>query len=136
MRLARLVGADVTIEVIGTSDAEAEIKTGIVADAMWAARAAVEEGVVPGAGIGLAATVETLERSLHLEGDEQLGLIAVVSALRLPMALLGGNAEISDNLDPVKVLRCALRLACDAATRVVRTRTIELSSSRSAQTRD
>ncbi len=55
-----------------------------VEDAMHATRAAVEEGIVPGAGVALLRSSEKLS-SLRLNGEEQVGVDIVKRAMEEPL---------------------------------------------------
>ena len=62
-----------------------------VEDALHATRAAVEEGVVAGAGVAYLRTQKALD-SIKLEGDEAVGAEIVRRALEFPTRQLANNA--------------------------------------------
>jgi len=51
----------------------------------------VEEGIVPGGGVALARTAQSLEK-LKLEGDEQIGINIVRRAMQEPLRQIAENA--------------------------------------------
>jgi len=58
---------------------------------MYATRAAVEEGIVPGGGVALTRCVSALDR-LKVEGDEQIGINIVKRALVEPLRQIAENS--------------------------------------------
>lgn len=90
-RLAKLVGGVAVIKVGAATEVELKEKKHRVEDALGAARAAVEEGVVPGGGVALLSAAQALD-SLHLEGDEATGVRMLRRALEEPLRQLAINA--------------------------------------------
>src|SRR5689334_13186841 len=90
-RLAKLVGGVAVIKVGAATETEMKEKKARVEDAMHATRAAVEEGIVPGGGVALARTAQSLEK-LKLEGDEQIGINVVKRALQEPLRQIAENS--------------------------------------------
>jgi chaperonin GroEL len=90
-RLAKLVGGVAVIQVGAATETEMKEKKARVEDAMYATRAAVEEGIVPGGGVALARCVAALEK-LKLEGDEQIGVNIVKRAIAEPLRMIAENA--------------------------------------------
>ena len=90
-RLAKLVGGVAVIKVGAATETEMKEKKARVEDAMHATRAAVEEGIVPGGGVALARTAQSLEK-LKLEGDEQIGINIVRRAMQEPLRQIAENA--------------------------------------------
>jgi chaperonin GroEL len=144
-RLAKLVGGVSIIKVGADSDVAMQEKKARVEDAMFATRAAVEEGVVPGGGVALLRLAYSKEWPI-LKNDEQLGATIVWSAMHEPLMCIARNAgkdpeiivtelrscehfedgynaatdTIEDLfaagvIDPVKVVRSALQNACSVA---------------------
>ena len=56
-RIAKLAGGVAVIKIGATTESELKEKKARVDDAMHATKAAVEEGIVPGGGVALAASV-------------------------------------------------------------------------------
>ena len=70
-----------------------------VEDAVNAARAAFEEGVVAGGGVALLAVTPALEElAASLEGDERTGAAIAREACLAPLMRIAGNAGVSGNV--------------------------------------
>jgi chaperonin GroEL len=91
-RLAKLAGGVAVIRVGAATETELKEKKHRVEDALSAARAAVEEGIVPGGGVALINAQPALD-GIELElDDEQTGIVIVRRALEEPMRKLVQNA--------------------------------------------
>src|ERR1700758_4434453 len=90
-RLAKLVGGGAVIKVGAATETELKEKKARVEDAMHATRAAVEEGIVPGGGVALARCAGALDK-VKAEGDEQIGINIVKSAITEPLRMIAENA--------------------------------------------
>jgi chaperonin GroEL len=91
-RLAKLSGGVAVIRVGAATETELKEKKHRVEDALSAARAAVEEGIVPGGEVSLINAATSLER-VKLDGeDEQQGVAIVRRALEAPLRRLAANA--------------------------------------------
>ena len=90
-RLAKLSGGVAIIRVGAATETELKEKKHRVEDALRAARASVEEGVVPGGGVALVNAQSALA-DLKLEGDAATGVKIVRRALEEPMRQLAHNA--------------------------------------------
>ena len=101
-RLGKMVGGVGVIKVGAASETELKEKKHRVEDALSTARAAVEEGIVPGGGTALVSTVRELEK-LKLEGDEKTGVDIVRRALEEPLRQLAQNAGAEGSLIVEKV---------------------------------
>src|SRR5205823_4090651 len=73
-RLAKLTGGVALIKVGASTEVELKYRKTRVEDALSATRAAVEEGLVPGGGVVLLNTTQSLD-NLNLEGDERTGVL-------------------------------------------------------------
>ena len=62
-----------------------------VDDAVHAARAAAQEGIVPGGGLASLRAADAVVK-LGLEGDEALGARVIAKALEAPMGTIASNA--------------------------------------------
>jgi chaperonin GroEL len=92
-RLAKLTGGVAVIRVGAATEKEMAEKKYRVDDAMHAARAAREEGIVPGGGTALLRCVEAVEAAKKkAKGDEAFGVEVVLAALRAPCAQIAENA--------------------------------------------
>jgi chaperonin GroEL len=101
-RLAKLVGGVAVIKVGAATETEMKEKKARVEDALNATRAAVEEGVIPGGGVGLVRCVSALTR-LTLTGDEAVGVTIVRRALEEPLRQLAYNAGAEGSIVVQKV---------------------------------
>jgi chaperonin GroEL len=96
-RLAKLSGGVAIIRVGAATETEMKEKKHRVEDALSAARAAVEEGIVPGGEISLinaAAKLDKLLKSLDGEDNEEtrVGINIIKKALEAPIRKLASNA--------------------------------------------
>ncbi len=91
-RLAKLSGGVAIIRVGAATETELKEKKHRVEDALSAARAAVEEGIVPGGEISLINAASTLEDVKMDDEDAQVGVTIVRKALEAPIRRLASNA--------------------------------------------
>jgi chaperonin GroEL len=91
-RLAKLAGGVAVIRVGAATETELKEKKHRVEDALSAARAAVEEGIVPGGGVALINAIPALDGIQMALPDEQTGVAIVRRALEEPMRKLVQNA--------------------------------------------
>jgi chaperonin GroEL len=91
-RLAKLSGGVAVIRVGAATETELKEKKHRVEDALSAARAAVEEGIVPGGEISLLNAGVGLEKMKVEDEDEQVGINIVRKALEAPIRKLAQNA--------------------------------------------
>ncbi|MBX5459070.1 MAG: chaperonin GroEL, partial [Thermogemmatispora sp.] len=89
-RLAKLAGGGALIKVGAGSEVEQKYRQTRVEDALAAARAAVEEGIVPGGGVALLNAIEALDK-LELTGDAATGVKILRRALEEPVRQLAIN---------------------------------------------
>jgi chaperonin GroEL len=90
-RMAKLTGGVAILKVGGATEAEMKERKFRVDDAVHAARAAAEEGIVPGGGLASLRAGDAAAK-LGLEGDEALGARVIAKALEAPMATIASNA--------------------------------------------
>src|SRR5258706_7247352 len=91
-RLAKLAGGVAVIRVGAATEVELKEKKHRVEDALSAARAAVEEGIVAGGEVSLINAAESLAQIKLEDEDEQAGITIVRRALGAPMRQLAANA--------------------------------------------
>jgi chaperonin GroEL len=91
-RLAKLSGGVAVIRVGAATEVELKEKKHRVEDALSAARAAVEEGIVPGGEVSLINAAEALTKVKREDDDEQAGVTIVRRALEAPLRKLAANA--------------------------------------------
>lgn len=100
-RVARLSGGVAVVRVGAASEAELKNRKDAFDDAVNATRAAVAEGIVPGAGLAFVrASVPLLELEKTLEGDEKTGVRIVRTAMEIVTRTIAENSGI----DPGVVL--------------------------------
>ncbi len=152
-RQARLSGGVAVIKVGAATETELKEKKHRVDDALAATRAAVEEGILPGGGIGLLNSLPALDK-LNLTGDEATGANIIRKAVEEPIRWIANNAGkdgavIADKvksspvgvgynaeidkfgnmvemgiIDPTKVVRSALENAASIANMVLVTESL------------
>jgi chaperonin GroEL len=93
-RLAKLAGGVAIIRVGGATEVEVKEKKDRVEDAMYATKAAVAEGIVPGGGVALLGAIKALE-SIKLDNQEQrVGVDIIRRCLEAPVRQILINAGI------------------------------------------
>jgi chaperonin GroEL len=90
-RLAKLAGGVAVINVGAFTETEMKEKKARVEDALHAARAAVEEGVVAGGGVTFIRAIKALD-GLKLEDDQATGVAIVRRSLEEPLRQISANA--------------------------------------------
>jgi chaperonin GroEL len=101
-RLAKLSGGVAVVKVGAATETEMKEKKHRVEDALQAARAALEEGVVPGGGVALLNAVDSIKLD-EMEGDERTGGAIVARALEEPVRQLAYNAGLEGSIVVDKV---------------------------------
>lgn len=91
-RVAKLAGGVAIIRVGAATETELKEKKHRVEDALSAARAAVEEGIVPGGEISLINASASLDSLKADNDDAQVGVSIVRKALEAPIRKLADNA--------------------------------------------
>ncbi|HRF94956.1 MAG TPA: TCP-1/cpn60 chaperonin family protein, partial [Aggregatilineales bacterium] len=91
-RLAKLSGGVAIIRVGAATETELKEKKHRVEDALSAARASVEEGVVPGGGVALINAIASLTNFKLGHEDENTGIAIMRRALEAPMRKIAANA--------------------------------------------
>jgi len=91
-RMAKLAGGVAVLYVGAPTEVEMKEKKDRVEDALAATRAAVEEGIVPGGGVALIRSIESLD-SLKAENEDELtGIQIVKRAVEEPLRQIIANA--------------------------------------------
>jgi chaperonin GroEL len=94
-RLAKLSGGVAVIRVGAPSEAEMKSRHEAFDDAINATRAAIAEGVVPGAGLALLRAITAVDEiSTRLEGDERSGAQILRRALEAPARQIAENSGV------------------------------------------
>ena len=152
-RMAKLSGGVAVIKVGAATEVELKERKHRVEDALSATRAAVEEGILPGGGVGLLNALPALDK-IKAEGDEATGVDIIRKAVEEPIRWIANNAGkdgavIVDTvkksrkgigydaekdefgnmiekgiIDPTKVVRSALQNAASIASMVLITESL------------
>ena len=150
-RLAKMVGGVAIINVGGGTEIEMKERKDRIDDSLQATKAALEEGILPGAGIALLHAREVLKVDLGGKNDISKGAAIVFTACGAPFKQILDNAGVNYNdilmdlrslpntmvpniaeetlvdafeagiIDPTKVVRCALQNAAAAAVTLLMT---------------
>jgi chaperonin GroEL len=96
-RLAKLSGGVAVVKVGAATETEIKEKKHRVEDALKAARAALEEGVVPGGGVALLAATDAIKLD-SFDGDERTGASIILRALEEPIRQLADNAGLEGSI--------------------------------------
>jgi chaperonin GroEL len=102
-RLAKLAGGVAVIKVGAATEVELKERKHRVEDAVRNAKAAVEEGIVPGGGVALVQAGKTAFDKLDLSGDEATGAQIVKIALDAPLRQIAVNAGLEGGVVVEKV---------------------------------
>ena len=98
-RLAKLAGGVAVIRVGAATETEMKEAKLRMEDALSAARAAVEEGIVAGGGSAyIHASKEVTKLAETLEGDEKTGANIILKALEAPLFLIAANAGLEGSV--------------------------------------
>src|SRR5216110_550114 len=99
-RLAKLAGGVAVVKVGAATETEMKETKHRVEDALQAARAALEEGVVPGGGVALLNAADAVKEGLleKLEGDERTGAQIIIKSLEEPLRQLSTNAGLEGSV--------------------------------------
>ena len=91
-RLAKLSGGVVVIKAGAATEVELKEKKHRIEDAVQAARAAVEEGVVPGGGVALLRAQDAVDKMRGGTDDEKTGRSIVRKSMEEPIRQIAVNA--------------------------------------------
>jgi len=150
-RLAKIIGGVAIINVGGGTEVEMKEKKDRIDDALQATKAALEEGILPGAGVALLHARKALD-TMKGNDDKSKGISIVFQACASPFKQILKNAgedpqewwnriydqteksivpDLTNNItsdafdsgiiDPTKVVRCALENAAHAAVTLLMT---------------
>ncbi|MBM7459982.1 chaperonin GroEL [Rhodococcus coprophilus] len=116
-RLAKLAGGVAVIKVGAATETDLKERKFRVEDAVNAAKAAVEEGIVPGGGSALVqAGLSLRELEDSLAGDEALGVAVLRTALTAPLYWIASNAGLDGAVVVSKVAEADKGHGFNAAT--------------------
>ena len=105
-RLAKLAGGVAVIKVGAATEVEAKERKHRIEDAVRNAKAAIEEGLLPGGGVALVQAAAKAASDVKLEGDEATGAAIVFRAIEAPIKQIAENAGLSGDvvIDKVRSL--------------------------------
>jgi chaperonin GroEL len=115
-RLAKLAGGVAVIKVGAATEVELKERKHRIEDAVRNAKAAVEEGIVPGGGVALVQAGKSAFDKLDLTGDEATGAQIVKVALDAPLRQIAVNAGLEGGVVVEKVRTLGNSQGLDAAT--------------------
>ena len=114
-RLAKLAGGVAVIRVGAATETEMKEAKLRMEDALSAARAAVEEGIVAGGGSAyIHASKEVAKLADSLEGDEKTGANIILKALEAPLFHIAANAGLEGSVIINKVKESKPGIGFDA----------------------
>jgi chaperonin GroEL len=91
-RLAKLAGGVAVLYIGAASEVEMKEKKDRVDDALHATRAAIEEGIIPGGGVGYIRAIPLLEGLKGDNDDQNTGIDIVKRAIEEPLRQIAINA--------------------------------------------
>ena len=116
-RLAKLSGGVAVIKVGAATETDLKKRKEAVEDAVAAAKAAVEEGIVTGGGAALVQARSALDKLRgEVNGDEALGVEVFASALSAPLYWIATNAGVDGAVVTSKVAELPAGQGFNAAT--------------------
>ncbi len=115
-RLAKLAGGVAVINVGAATEVEMKEKKARVEDALHATRAAVEEGIVPGGGVALIRSLDSVTKAVKeiKQSDQKVGAEIVLKALEAPLRQIVANAGLEGALIVDKVKASSTNEGFDA----------------------
>ena len=114
-RLAKMAGGVAVIRVGAATEAEMKEAKMRMEDALSAAKAAVEEGIIAGGGSAYVHAAAEVQKVVDgLEGDEKTGGRIVLKALEAPLFHIAANAGLEGSVIINKVKESPVGLGYDA----------------------
>jgi chaperonin GroEL len=115
-RLAKLAGGVAVIKAGAATEVELKERKHRIEDAVRNAKAAVEEGIVAGGGVGLLQAATKALAKLELTGDEATGANIVKIAVEAPLKQIAINAGLEGGVVADKVKNLPAGEGLDAST--------------------
>ena len=118
-RLAKLAGGVAVIKVGAATEVELKERKHRIEDAVRNAKAAVEEGIVPGGGVALIqalASASAKIEALGLTGEQLVGSNIVRVAISAPLKQIAENAGLEGGVVAEKVRELTVGHGLDAST--------------------
>jgi chaperonin GroEL len=103
-RLAKLSGGVAVLYVGAATEVEMKEKKDRVDDALAATKAAVEEGVIPGGGVGYIRALSSLNELKGANDDQQTGIEIIKKAIQAPLRQICENAGVEGSVVVNKVM--------------------------------
>lgn len=117
-RLAKLAGGVAVIKAGAATEVELKERKHRIEDAVRNAKAAVEEGIVPGGGVALIQAAKDALADLNLEDDEATGAAIVAWAVSAPLKQIAENAGEEGGVVAARVAESEKGVGYNAATGV------------------
>jgi len=115
-RLARLSGGVAVIRAGAPSETEMKSRKEAFEDAISAAKAAAEEGIVPGGGVALLGAIAAVElEEKECEGDERTGVRILKRALETPARQIAENSGVDGGVVVDRIRSANGAIGFDAA---------------------
>jgi chaperonin GroEL len=102
-RLAKLAGGVAVLYVGAASEVEMKEKKDRMNDALNATRAAVEEGIIAGGGVGYIRAIESLDKFKGENDDETTGAAIIRRTLEEPLRQIATNSGVDGSVVAQKV---------------------------------
>ena len=115
-RLAKLAGGVAVIKAGAATEVELKERKHRIEDAVRNAKAAVEEGIVPGGGVALIQAGKVAFEGLDLSGDEATGANIVKVAIEAPLKQIALNAGLEPGVVANRVAELEAGSGLNAAT--------------------
>ena len=115
-RLAKLAGGVAVIKAGAATEVELKERKHRIEDAVRNAKAAVEEGILPGGGVALVQAGASAFEKLELEGDEATGANIVKVGISAPLKQIAINAGLEGGVVAEKVANLEPGFGLNAAT--------------------
>ena len=115
-RWAKLAGGVAVIKSGAATEVELKERKHRIEDAVRNAKAAKEEGLVPGGGVALIQAATEAFKDLQLEGDEATGAAIVRVAVESPLKQIAANAGMEGGVVAEKVRHLPKGQGLNAAT--------------------
>jgi chaperonin GroEL len=115
-RLGKLAGGVAVIRVGAPSESEMKSRKEAFDDAIHATKAAIAEGIVPGAGWALLRAIDAvMQEAAKCEGDERTGVLVLEHALEVPARQIAENSAVDGGVVVDRMRSGTGRTGFDAA---------------------
>jgi chaperonin GroEL len=116
-RLAKLAGGVAVIRVGAPAESEMKSRKEALEDSISATKAAMTEGIVPGAGLTLLKAIDALEHDENqFDGDERTGIRILKRALETPTRQIAENSAIDGGVAVGAMRAASGNLGLDASS--------------------